>query len=301
MLLPKCCRTFRTDTVDDTVNPVWESELPFSIEKLKETEFLYISVFDEDVGINQFMGALTIPVKALKAGDIITETYSLKSEIYDNVISSRKRERMKRKLENIARSLDRDPSMNGSFGKITLQLGVGYIKRPSGEFMGEITCYYCHYYYVSINLHFVNANSAANLMYRPSWRSIIGQLKVEVCSAIGLKDKDDYHVQLSVEGRQESTFEVQAKKPAWNEIFVFEITEITTQVKIKNSVQSSTLFLSCLTDTFRMFSGSEQLYLSLIRDEDKVMGVVQIPIRVLANEFESRDLELPLELLPPGI
>lgn len=50
-----------------------------------------------------------------------------------------------------------------------------------------------------------------------------------------------------------------------------------------------------------MFSVSGQLYLSLIRDEDKIMGVVQIPIRVLANEFDSRDLELDLELLPPGI
>lgn len=86
---------------------------------------------------------------------------------------------------------------------------------------------------MSISLQFVNADSAANLMYRPSWRSIIGQLKIEVCMAIGLEDKDDYRVQLSVEGRQESTFEVRAKKPAWNEIFVFEITEVTTQVRIE--------------------------------------------------------------------
>ena len=141
MLLPNCCRTYRTETIEDTVNPIWESEVPFSIEKLKETEFLYVSVFDEDVGINQYMGAIAIPVKELKAGEITTETFSLIAETNDNIMSSRKREKMKRNLEKLARSLGKDPFVEGAFGTITLQLGVGYIKRPSGEFVVAVTYY----------------------------------------------------------------------------------------------------------------------------------------------------------------
>jgi len=76
---------FRTRTVEDDRNPVWNREFDFDIPDLYSN--LTISVYDEDLSNNDdFLGNICIPVLDMKNGEQID--YQLKSKYLDDFLDS---------------------------------------------------------------------------------------------------------------------------------------------------------------------------------------------------------------------